>query len=195
MNKVINQRQTEFAVNPIFPTRHSPRAFNGKGIDNDQLMQLFEAARWAPSSYNSQPWRFIYGHRDTPAFAKLFELLVEFNQSWAKNAAALILIISKKTFEHNGQVALTRSFDTGAAWENLALETSISGLAAHGMQGFDYERAREAFQISDDYEVEAMAAIGHPAPADILPPELQDQETPSERKKVSEIVAEGEFGW
>ena len=124
------------------------------------LMGLFEAARWAPSSYNNQPWRFIYAKKDTKHWEVLFNLLVEGNKACAKNASVLIVVIARKNFEFNEKPARTNQFDAGAAWENIALEATFRGLATHGMQGFDYEKARKDLEIPDNFDVLAMIAIG-----------------------------------
>lgn len=166
---------------------------NGEEISDEELMTLFEAARWAPSSYNGQPWRFIYAKRNTEHWKQLFGLMVEFNQSWAKNAAVLVVVVSKKTFEFNSKPARTHSFDAGAAWENMALQATSIGLVTHGMEGFDYERAKEVLEIPDDYQVEAMIAIGKRGQKESLPAELQQRESPSDRKELKEIVVEGKF--
>jgi nitroreductase len=129
-------------------------------LTDEELMGLFEAAGWAPSSYNNQPWRFIYAKRNTKHWDRLFNLLVEGNEVWAKNAAVLIVIISRKNFEHNEKSARTNQFYAGAAWENLALEATSRGLATHGMQGFDYEKARKDLEVPDNFDVVAMIAIG-----------------------------------
>ncbi len=189
----MSKRSTTYPVNKLFTERWSPRAMSGEPLSDKELMTLFEAARWAPSSYNGQPWRFIYAKRDTPAWDTLFNLLVEFNQSWCKNAAALVVVVSKDTFDHNGQSSRTHSYDTGAAWENLALQGSFSDLVIHGMAGFDYDRAKKELNIPDGYTVEAMIAIGKPGQTKSLPKELQEGEVPSDRKPLSEIVFEGSF--
>ncbi len=188
-------RDAEHPVDPVFLSRWSPRAFTGEPVSEAQCAQLFEAAKWAPSSYNGQPWRFLYARRNTPAWDKFFALLVEFNQKWAKQAGLLIVIISRTTFERNGKPSRTHSFDAGAAWENLALQASIMGLAAHGMEGFDYDRAARELGIPADYQVEAMAAVGKPAPADTLPEDLREREKPSDRKPLAAIAAEGRFSF
>jgi len=192
--KVINNRELEYSTDPIFPERWSPRAMSGEEISHEELMALFEAARWAPSSYNNQHWRFVYARRNTKHWQKFFDLLAEGNKVWAKNAAVLIVIISKDTFDYNNKPAITHSFDTGAAWENLALQGSIMGLVVHGMQGFDYKKAKKELKIHLGYTVEAMAAIGKPGKKEDLPKNLQEMEFPSGRKKISEIVFEGFFG-
>ena len=193
MTKIINQRKVEFQVNSIFPTRWSPRALSGEPITDEELFTLFEAARWAPSSRNNQPWRFIYAKQDTPAWEKLFTLLGDFNKEWTRNAAVLLVIISRKTFEYDGKISRTHSFDTGAAWENLALQASLMGLIAHGMEGFDYDTAKKELHIPDDYQVEAMVAIGKPGKKENLSAALQEREQPSERKPIQAFVFEGMF--
>jgi nitroreductase len=115
-------RIADHPIDRIFLDRWSPRAMTGETIPEEELMVLFEAARWAPSSYNNQPWRILYARRDSEHWPLFFDLMVEFNQSWAKNAAALLLFISKTTFDMNTGTSVTHSFDTGAAWENLALQ-------------------------------------------------------------------------
>lgn len=186
-------RKSEHAIDKFFLDRWSPRAMSGEEISEKDLMVLFEAARWAPSSYNNQPWRMIYARCNTPQWKTLFELLVEPNQVWCKNAAMLIVFISKTTFDFNGKPYPTHSFDTGAAWENLALQAWLKGYVAHGMQGFDYDKAKTALKIPDDFRVEAMVAIGKPGKIEELSEQNQKREAPSERKKLSEIICEGEF--
>lgn len=187
------QRTSKYNINPLILHRWSPRAMSGEEITDNDLMALFEAAHWAPSAYNNQPWRFIYAKKNTPSWDNLFSLMVEFNQSWTKNAAALVVIISSKNFAHNGKPSRTHDFDAGAAWENLALEAASRGLIAHGMEGFDYDKARQVLEIPDDYDVEAMLAIGKPGQKEMLPPELQEREAPSERNPLEKVVMEGKF--
>lgn len=186
-------RKPEHNINPIFVNRWSPRAMTGEEISDEELMSLFEAARWAPSSYNNQPWRFIYAKRNTKHWDKLFSLMVGFNQSWTKNAAVLVVVISRKNFEHDNNPSVTHSFDTGAAWENLALQAETMGLVTHGMQGFDYEKAKKELEIPDDYSVEAMVAIGKRGRKEDLPKEMQEREMPSGRKPLKDIIMEGKF--
>ena len=160
----INERKSTFKINPIILNRWSPRSMTAEELDDNTIMSLFEAARWAPSSYNNQPWRFIYAKRNTKYWDKLFNLLAEPNKVWAKNAALLVVVISNKNFEHNRKFSITHQYDTGAAWENLALEASTRGLVAHGMQGFDYVKARENLEIPEDFDVMAMMLIGKRGP-------------------------------
>jgi nitroreductase len=186
-------RHPDYPINPLLLNRWSPRSMTGEGMTDEELFPLFEAARWAPSSFNNQPWVFIYAHRDTPEWKPIFDLMIEFNQSWTKNAAVLVVMISKKTYFHNGKPARTHSFDTGSAWMSMALEGSSRGYVLHGMEGFDYDKAQKTLQIPDDYQVEAMAAIGKRAPKDKLPPDLQKKEAPSPRRPVEQMLMKGKF--
>lgn len=186
-------RQSGYPIQSLILNRWSPRALSGEAITDEQLLSLFEAARWAPSSYNNQPWRFIYAKRDTEHWERLFGLMGEFNQGWTHRASALVVVISKKTFDFNGTPCRTHSFDSGAAWQNLALEASAQGLVAHGMEGFDYDRAHTELNVPDEYQVEAMIAIGKPGNKEDLSPELQEREAPSDRRPLQEIIMEGHF--
>lgn len=171
--------------------RWSSRAFSGASISQKELETLTKAASWAPSCYNHQPWRFIYAHRDTPTWKKLFDLLVPFNQEWAQNAAVLVVVVSKKLFDHVDAPSPSYSFDTGAACQNLALQAWDMDLVVHAMGGFDREHARTELNISNDYNVEAMLAIGHPGRKENLNKILQEREIPAERKPLAEIMFEG----
>jgi nitroreductase len=186
-------RRSDYPIDPLFLDRWSPRAMSGEEITETELLTLFEAARWAPSSYNGQPWRILYARRDTGHWTLFFNLLVEFNQTWAKNAAALAVLISKETFDHNGEPAITHSFDTGAAWANLALQGTLDGLVIHGMQGFDYGKAKIDLKIPDGYSVEAMVVIGKPGKKEDLPEKLQEREVPNDRRSLRETAFEGEW--
>ena len=183
-------RKKEHDVNETFINRWSPRAMSGENIADEELLTLFEAARWAPSCFNEQPWRFIYAKRDTDSWNKLFNLLSEGNKVWTKNASVLAVVISSKVFKHNNKPNVTHSYDTGAAWENLALQGSLKGLVVHGMGGFDYVKARELLGLSDEYNVEAMLAIGKPGKKEDLPEQLQEREFPSDRRQISESFFE-----
>jgi len=188
-----NPRKPDHPIHPMILKRWSPRAMSGEEISTAELMSLFEAARWAPSSFNNQPWRFLYTHRNSEHWNTFFNLLVAGNQAWAKNAAVLIVVISRNNFEHNDKPARTHTFDAGSAWQNLALQTAENGLAAHAMQGFDYDKAKKDLSIPEDYTVEAMIAIGRPGKKEDLPESMQEREFPSPRKKVAEIIMEGPF--
>ena len=193
MIKGSEKRKADHPIDNLFLDRWSPRAMTGEPVSHEELMVLFEAARWAPSSYNNQPWRMLYARRDTEHWQTFFDLMVEFNQSWAKNAGALVLFISKTTMDMNGQPSVTHSFDTGAAWANLALQGWLKGLVVHGMQGFDYDRARSALNIPDGFQVEAMVAVGKPADISTLPEGMRERESPSDRRKLEQTICEGSF--
>jgi nitroreductase len=195
MIKGSDKRQADHPIEPLFLDRWSPRAMSGEAIPLDDLMVLFEAARWAPSSANNQPWRILYARRDSESWPLFLDLLVESNRVWAQHAAALLLFISKTTFDYNGKPYPTHSYDTGAAWENLALQGFLKGYVVHGMQGFDYERARTALAIPDGYRVEAMAAVGIPGNREDLPEKLRAREEPNERRSLEQSVCEGLFSF
>jgi nitroreductase len=164
----------------------------GAHLDRATLHTLLEAARWTPSSFNGQPWRFLYALRGTEYFPRYLDLLTPNNRAWAENAGALLILASRTTFE-SGKRAVTHSFDAGAAWMAFALQASMLGLSVRGMQGFDYERAREVAALPPDHAVEAMCAVGYPAPADRLPEPLRPKEAPTGRKRVEEFAFEGVF--
>jgi nitroreductase len=184
------KRKPENGINNLLYQRWSPRGL-GRNMDEEDLKALFEAARWAPSSYNNQSWRFIYATHEDEEYDEFVDLMGDFNADWAKPGYALIVIASKTTFDHNGEESITHSFDTGAAWQNLALEATNRGLAAHGVQGFDYEKAREVLDIPEEYEVEAMVAVGSWEGEQDLPEDAQVE--PNGRKELDEIISKGRF--
>ncbi|MDC8785386.1 nitroreductase family protein [Roseateles koreensis] len=190
-------RETEHAIHPQFTTRWSPRALTGEAIELPTLLSFFEAARWSPSASNVQPWRFVYGLKGTPGFDAIFGSLVDFNKGWAKNASALVAVISAQTWlPHGTQEAIpfaTHAFDTGAAWGYLALQAEHAGWVTHAMGGFDAEALRQALAIPEGFATHCVVAIGKRGDKAMLPEPLQARETPSPRKPLSEIVAEGRF--
>jgi nitroreductase len=192
MVKGSHSRRAEYAVDAIFIDRWSPRAMSGEAVSHDELMLLFEAARWAPSSANYQPWRMLYALRDSAHWPLFLGLLVPGNRTWAQQGGALVLFLSKKTFD-DGRPCVTHAFDTGAAWENFALQASLRDLVVHGMQGFDYDRARSELQIPQDYEVNAIAVVGKPGDPQLLPESVRARERPNDRRPVSQSVREGPF--
>lgn len=192
MLKGSEERWADYPVDTLFVDRWSPRAMSGQSITDGELMTLLEAARWAPSSNNAQPWRILYARRDDKFWPLFFGLLSEANQLWAQRAAALLVFISN-TRDQKGNPSRTHSFDTGAAWENLALQAYRSGLIAHGMQGFDYERTRQELSIPSHFLIEAMAAIGLPGNVDDLPDALRARERPSPRYAVVQFACAGKF--
>jgi nitroreductase len=187
-------RRADHEIAPHFVDRWSPRAMSGEEITREELMRMLEAGRWAMSSMNNQPWRFLYAFRNTPHWETFFELLAPGNKAWCVHAAALLVVISKTTFDFNGKPSRTHSYDAGAAWYSVALQGTMMGLVVHGMQGFNYDRAKEDLGVPDDHQVEAMIAVGRPGDPDDLPQGYQEREVPSQRKKVEEFAFEGGFG-
>ena len=181
----------------IFIDRWSPRGFSDQTISEAELSTFFEAARWAPSAYNSQPWRFLYALRGQPAFEAFLAPLIEFNQGWAKHAAALVYLLSKREFTPPGnteaQFSRTHSFDAGAAWANFANQAAISGWFAHGMSGFDVDKARAALNVPDGFNVEIAIAVGRKGDGAQLAPALLQREQPSPRVPASDFAAAGLF--
>ncbi len=192
-----NSRVSEYPIDKLFLDRWSPRAFQDVAIPEADLFTMFEAARWAPSSYNSQPWRFLYALRGTPSWDKFLGLLIPFNQSWAQNASALIILVSAETMRPPGKdedvPTHSHSADAGAAWGSFALQASLMGWQAHGMTGFDIPRAAVELGVPAGYRVELAAAVGKPGDKSILPEALAAREAPSARRPLSEIVMEGGF--
>ena len=187
-------RSPDHPVEALLYRRWSPRAMSGESLPREDLMRLFEAARWAPSSFNDQPWRFVWSERGDADWDRFVGLLFAGNRSWAERAGALIAALSRTTMERNGKPSPTHSFDAGAAWQNLALQGSAMGLVVHGMAGFDYEAARAALEVPEGFAVEAMIAVGKPAPPEVLSERLRAFEHPSGRKPVAELVSRGRFG-
>lgn len=187
--QTVASRKPAHTIEDFFSARRSLYAMSGETMTDEELMQLFEAARWAPSSYNGQPWRFLYAKRETAEWNMLFDLLVDFNKKWTNQASALVLVVSRNNFEHNDKPNTTHSFDTGAAWENIALQAHLNGLVAHGMGGFDYDRARKDLNIPEDYTVEMMFAVGKRGSLDDLPADMRTiEDQASDRKQVEEIA-------
>ena len=191
-----NHRTAAHTIDPLFLERWSPRAYDESAIGDEDLMSLLEAARWAPSSYNAQPWRFLYARRDTPAWETFLGLLIPFNASWAGRASVLFIIASDTMMQGpDGSLkpSHSHSFDAGAAWENLALQAARLGFHAHGMVGFDIPRAQTELNVPERYRIEAAVAVGRQADKSILPEQLQEREVPSDRKPVESFAFEG--GW
>lgn len=190
-----NSRTAEHTIDRQFLDRWSPRAFSADTIPEATLLTFLEAARWAPSSYNSQPWRFVYARRDTQHWEQFVGFLNEFNQSWAKHAAAIVIVLSKTTFTPPGAAAEVpapaHSFDTGAAWAYLALQATLSGWHAHGLAGIERDKIREQLAVPDGYSIEAGIAIGRAGDKATLPESLQAREVQSQRKPLAEIAFDG----
>ncbi len=186
-------RKTEYPVNELILNRWSARSFSTEPVTDLELMTIFDAARWAQNSFNNQPWRFMYARHESNDWQTFLNLLVESNKAWAQHARVLILVISKKTFDYDGRLSVTHSFDTGAACQNMALQAAYLDMVCHGMEGFDYNAARKVFNISDEYQIEAMFAVGKLGNKEDLPEKIKERENPSNRKPLKEVVFEGNF--
>jgi nitroreductase len=186
-------RTSTFPIQPLLLSRVSYRAFSDERLTEEELMALFEAARWAPSSYNNQPWRFVYARRGDKEWDTLFNVLIDFNKSWCKFADTLVLIVSKNNFEHNNKPSATARFDTGAAWMSLAVEAHARNIVTHGMEGFDHEAIKKSLHIPDTFTVEAMVAIGKLGNKDELPPAIREREVPTPRKPLKDLISKGTF--
>ena len=194
----MSQRQPDHEIDPLFLERWSPRAFDGSDIPDADLFAMFEAARWAPSAFNSQPWRFLYAKRGDSDWARFLSLLIPWNQSWAHTASVLVYILSDTlpmTDRKTGEPApsTTHSFDSGAAWVSLALQATRLGYRAHGMSGIQYELARAELRIPDRYQLNAACVIGRIGDPAQLDEKLRARETPSDRKPIEDFVFRGDF--
>lgn len=187
---------TNFPVHDLIRQRWSPRAFADKPVAPEVLSSLFEAARWAPSSNNEQPWSYIVATKDDPEnFSKMLSVLVEFNAGWAKSAPVVMLAVSRLTFQKNDTPNRNAFYDTGAATALLTLEATSRGLFVHQMAGFDPEKSRAVFGIPPGYEAIAAIALGYPGDPQSLPEKLRDRElAPRSRKPISEFVLSGHWG-
>lgn len=193
MINALDLRKADFPIEPLFLRRWSPRAMSGQPLSDAEMRTLFEAARWAPSTYNEQEWRFLYARRDTPQWPLFFDLLVEGNREWCRQAGLLVVILAHKVFSRNGKPNPVHLFDSGCAFENLALQGAAMGLVVHGMQGFDFDKARTSLSVPDDYAVAAMFAAGRPGDPNGLPEKLREREKPSDRLPIDQIICEGAF--
>ena len=189
----MDDRRADHEIESIFVERWSPRAMSGEPIDHADMMRLFEAARWAPSTFNEQEWRFLYALREGPHWDDFFGLLAPPNKAWCERAALLGCVLSHGVFERNGAPNRVNVFDSGLAYMNLALQGARMGLVVHCMMGFDLDGARQVLRVPDDYNVNVMFAVGHPGDPNDLPEGYREREKPSDRKPVEEIIAHGPF--
>jgi nitroreductase len=190
-------RTPDHAIEPLFVDRWSPRSFTGEPIPEETLFSFFEAARWAPSSYNSQPWRFVWALAGTPEWEPLFGLISPHNQIWAKKASALVAILSKSSFRppqgHTTEESPSHAFDTGAAWASFALQATAAGWYAHAIGGFDKPAARRVLGLPVDVHPQVMAAVGRLGDPAVLPEALRTREAPNGRHPVSEFAFRGRY--
>ena len=188
--------RSESPVHDLIRRRQSPRAFADRAVEPEKLRSLLEAARWAPSSFNEQPWAYLVATREEPEqFARLLSVLMEGNRGWAQKAPALMLSVAKLRFDRNGNLNRHAFHDVGLATANLVTQATAMGLSAHQMAGFDAEKAREVFAIPGGWEPVTAIALGYPEDASALTGRLRDLElAPRTRKPLEEFVFTGRWG-
>lgn len=194
----MSRRQADHPIDPQFLERWSPRAFDGSALPDADLFAMFEAARWAPSAFNSQPWHFLYAKRGDENWERFLSLLIPWNQGWAHTASVLVYIVSDSlpfTDKATGEPkeSATHSFDAGAAWVSLALQASLMGYHAHGMSGIQHDLARAELKLPERFALNAACVIGRLGDPGQLDEKLQAREHPSDRKPQSEFVHAGDF--
>lgn len=179
---------TDHPITDLIANRWSPIAYNDKPVEEEKVNTLLEAARWAPSSFNEQPWSYVVGRKGDEVHARLSECLAEGN-SWAKEAAVLMLSVAKTFFEHKHKPNRHYMHDTGAASVLMAIQATDMDLVLHQMAGYDLDKARASFNISEDYEPAAMIAIGYPGDAESLPDDMKErQQSPRSRKSFADMI-------
>jgi len=189
-------RLPEHPVDPQFPGRWSPRAFADTALAEGDVLTLLEAARWAPSSTNVQPWRFVWALRGEAGFDAIGTALVPFNRDWALRAGALIVVASKttRTASTGDEVPNgAHAFDAGSAWMSVALQAHLSGLVAHAMGGFDHAALAQAIALPEGHVIHAVVAVGHQGDPATLPESLRAREVPSPRMALSDLAHRGKF--
>jgi nitroreductase len=191
----VNPRKADHPIDPMFTARWSPRAYTGEPVPEADLKTMFEAARWAPSSSNSQPWRYLYARAGTPHFETFLHLLTESNQVWAKTAGALAILVSKEAMERGDKIVpmRTHQLDVGTSWGFLALQAFKLGYLAHGMGGVDLEKTRAVLKIPAGYSPQIAIAIGKQADPATLSEQQREREIPNGRQPQTDFAFEGGF--
>jgi len=189
-------RLPDHPVDPLFVDRWSPRSFSGEAVPDAVLASAFEAARWAPSASNAQPWRFLVARRDDAHWQDFVGLLAPRNALWAASGAALIVILSQRQVERGGKIVdnVSHSFDAGAAWTNFAHQALLLGWHTHGIGGFDREAARVRLEVPEDYTIETMVALGRQGTLETLHADFHANESPNGRRPIEETVFAGRLG-
>ncbi len=191
MKKQVN---TKISIHPLIKNRWSPRAFDNKAVEEEKIINIIESARWAPSAYNEQPWRFIIGKSGDENYLKIFDSLVEWNQKWVKNVPLLILNITKKKFSHNNKINATALYDLGQSVAFMVLEAENQGLACHQMSGFDHEKIIVTFEIPEDFEPVSITAIGYQGDISTLPEDfISLEKADRKRKPARELLFNSSF--
>lgn len=188
-------RTADPRIVPLFVERWSPRAFDGTPLPLEDLNVILEAAALAPSAFNYQPWRFLYAVHGDAQWDLFLSLLMPSNAAWAKEAGALVIIVSDNLMRigSDARPNHSHSFDAGAAWALLALQATALGYYAHGMSGIELDKIRTELGIPDDFRIEAAAAIGRMGNPDTLPEKLRAREVPSGRHPVAQFAVAGKF--
>jgi len=188
--------QTNYPIEEILTRRWSPRAFSGRMVEPEKLRRLWEAARWAPSSFNEQPWHFIVATRENPEeYERLLNCLSERNQQWARRAPVLMVSVTELNFARTGKPNRHAFHDVGLAMGNLLVEATALGLFVHQMAGFSPDKVRELFAVPDGFEPVAGIALGYGTTADEAPEGFKEQElAPRSRKPIDSFVFEGSWG-
>ncbi|WP_432743585.1 nitroreductase family protein [Methylobacter sp. G7] len=189
---------TRVKIHDIIQARWSPRAFDpDKPVSHDDLLSLLEAARWAPSCFNDQPWRFVVCDKatDETGWQHAFSILAEKNRRWANNAPVLMLAVAMENFNHNGQANRWAMYDTGAASVSMCLQATALGMCVHQMGGFDAEKAREVFNLPGDCKPMAMMAVGYQAEVNMLDDDFKEAELAARsRAALNEQFYAGQWG-
>lgn len=180
-------RTYNYDVLEVVKNRWSPRAFSSEKMPHEDIEAILEAARYAPSCFNAQPWRFIIANEEED-LKILRSFLMDSNYTWAKAAPVLILVLTKNIFDHNQKVNHYAKFDTGAAWGILSLEAVSRGYQTHAMAGFHHQQARDELNIPEEYDLTAMIALGKPGSLEYLDKQFHPREKPNTRIKLEEIM-------
>lgn len=190
----LKQAVTDYPVNELIARRWSPRAYDQRKVETEKLQRIFEAARWAASSSNLQPWYFLVGFSGDDVYAQIFNSLVEFNRLWVIHAPVLAVAISKTT-NSRGDVNPSHAYDLGQAMALLSMQATEAGVYVHQMGGFNKDTVASAFNIPDEFKVQVAFTLGYLSDAEILHPNLQKLElSPRTRRPISESVFTGSFG-
>lgn len=193
---VRDYRKTDHDIDPQFIERWSPRAFTGEDMPDETLFSCFEAARWAPSGGNAQPWRFVYAKKGTPEWQTFFDTAMEGTQAWLKNASVIVYFVSKTTATApNGNVRpnLAHGFDCGAAWMSFALQVMKSGWVCHAAGSFKRDEARVAMGLPEGWDIHCVVGVSRQADKSTLPDALAEREVPNSRKPVTDLAMQGGF--
>jgi len=190
------KRSRHSSIHPLLAQRRSLRVFSSRSVEPDTLCLMLEAARWAPSSMNEQPWSFLIAARETQTdFARLLGCLLDFNILWAQHAPVLLLSVARLTFASTGELNRHAFYDAGQAMANLTFQANVCGLSVCQMAGFDLEKTRRTFSIPPSHEPAVIAAVGYPGHLDCLPERLQKKVSAAQqRKSIEEFVFESTWG-